>query len=119
MGTKLHIIGYIACRLCSWSIFIDHSNTLGAELKYPHDIILIQVYSFLIFLSYRLELCSDEVDVQAAFYNMFVNLTHYQIILHFDALKICSCGKHCEKRRKDRTHNQQVMGPTHSPVSHP
>ena len=26
-------------------------------------------------------------------------LTHYHIMLHFDALKIYSCGKHCEKRR--------------------
>ena len=59
------------------------------------------------------------MDVQAAFYNLFKNLTHYQTILDFDALKIYSSGKHCEKRRKDRTHNQQVMGPTHSPVSHP
>ena len=26
-------------------------------------------------------------------------LTHYHTIPHFDALKINSCGKHCEKRR--------------------
>ena len=26
-------------------------------------------------------------------------LTHYHTILHFDALKIYSCGKDCEKRR--------------------
>ena len=26
-------------------------------------------------------------------------LTHYHTMLHFDALKIYSCGKHCEKRR--------------------
>ena len=26
-------------------------------------------------------------------------LTHYHTIPHFDTLKICSCGKHCEKRR--------------------
>ena len=26
-------------------------------------------------------------------------LTHYHTILHFDALKIYSCGKQCEKRR--------------------
>ena len=26
-------------------------------------------------------------------------LTHCNTILHFDALKIYSCGKHCEKRR--------------------
>ena len=26
-------------------------------------------------------------------------LTHYHTVLHFDALKIYSCGKHCEKRR--------------------
>ena len=26
--------------------------------------------------------------------------THYQTIVHFDALKINSCGKHCEKREK-------------------
>ena len=26
-------------------------------------------------------------------------LTHYHTMPHFDALKIYSCGKHCEKRR--------------------
>ena len=26
-------------------------------------------------------------------------LTHYHTIPHFEALKIYSCGKHCEKRR--------------------
>ena len=26
-------------------------------------------------------------------------LTHYQTVPHFDAVKIYSCGKHCEKRR--------------------
>ena len=26
-------------------------------------------------------------------------LTHYHTMLYFDALKIYSCGKHCEKRR--------------------
>ena len=26
-------------------------------------------------------------------------LTHYHTMLHFDAIKINSCGKHCEKRR--------------------
>ena len=26
-------------------------------------------------------------------------LTHYHTMHHFDALKIFSCGKHCEKRR--------------------
>ena len=26
-------------------------------------------------------------------------LTHYHTMLHFDALKIYSCGKHCEKKR--------------------
>ena len=26
-------------------------------------------------------------------------LTHYHTMLHFDALKIYSCGKHCEERR--------------------
>ena len=26
-------------------------------------------------------------------------LTNYHTMLHFDALKIYSCGKHCEKRR--------------------
>ena len=26
-------------------------------------------------------------------------LTHYHTLRHFDALKIYSCGKHCEKRR--------------------
>ena len=29
----------------------------------------------------------------------FFFLTNYHIMLHFDALKIYSCGKHCEKRR--------------------
>ena len=28
-----------------------------------------------------------------------LNLTHYYTVLHFDALKIYSCGKHFEKRR--------------------
>ena len=27
------------------------------------------------------------------------SLTHYHTMLHFDTLKIYSCGKHCEKRR--------------------
>ena len=26
-------------------------------------------------------------------------LTRYDIMMHFGALKICSCGKHCEKSR--------------------
>ena len=31
---------------------------------------------------------------------LFANaLTHYHIMPHFDALKIYTCGKHCEKRR--------------------
>ena len=30
---------------------------------------------------------------------VFSTLTHYQTVPHFDALKIYSCGKHCEKRR--------------------
>ena len=29
----------------------------------------------------------------------FFSLTHYHTMPHFDALKIYSCGKHCEKRR--------------------
>ena len=35
-----------------------------------------------------------------AFVHMLIQeLTHYHTILHFDALKIYSFGKHCEKRR--------------------
>ena len=30
---------------------------------------------------------------------VWLGLTHYHTILHFDALKIYSCGEHCEKRR--------------------
>ena len=32
------------------------------------------------------------------FYNFVVCLTHYHTMPHFDALKICRCGKHCKKR---------------------
>ena len=31
--------------------------------------------------------------------HMHLYLTHYHTMPHFDALKIYSCGKHCEKRR--------------------
>ena len=31
---------------------------------------------------------------------MVKGLTHYHTVPHFDALKICSCRKHSEKRRK-------------------
>ena len=31
--------------------------------------------------------------------HVFTALTHYHKMPHFDALKIYSCGKHCEKRR--------------------
>ena len=31
--------------------------------------------------------------------HQFVILTHYHTMPHFDALKIYSCGKHCEERR--------------------
>ena len=30
---------------------------------------------------------------------MVKSLTHYHKMLHFDALKMFSCRKHCEKRR--------------------
>ena len=38
------------------------------------------------------ELCADTP-------NAFSLLTHYRTVPHSDALKIYSCGKHCEKRR--------------------
>ena len=39
--------------------------------------------------------------ITGSLYTKFVAnaLTNYHTILHFDALKIYSCGKHCEKRR--------------------
>ena len=38
-----------------------------------------------------------------AVYNVLAerDLTHYHAIPHFDALKIYSCEKHCEKRRNN------------------
>ena len=33
------------------------------------------------------------------FCKLVFELTHYHTMPHFDALKIYSCGKHCEKRR--------------------
>ena len=36
-------------------------------------------------------------------------LTHYHTMPHFDALKIYSCGKHCEKRRKCLLRNKQFL----------
>ena len=30
---------------------------------------------------------------------LYIHLTHYHTMPHFDALKINSCGKHCENRR--------------------
>ena len=38
----------------------------------------------------------------------FVELTHYRTMPHFDALKICSSGKHCDKRRNCM---QQAISP--------
>ena len=38
-------------------------------------------------------------------YSFAVLLTHYHPIPHFHALKLYSCGKHCEKRRICFSHN--------------
>ena len=38
-------------------------------------------------------------------------LTHYHTAPHFDALKICSCGKHCEKRRNSHNIFKQLFNP--------
>ena len=36
-------------------------------------------------------------------------LTHYHTMPHFDELKIYSCGKHCEKRKKIACNKQFLL----------
>ena len=52
-----------------------------------------------IFIELQIVVCKLSIwkSLKFVVWETVKELTHYHTILHFDAPKICSCGKHCEK----------------------
>ena len=84
-----------------------HLATIGCSLcfnSYPSE---NELQSFLCFFQSPFPQLFLYNEKQCHYNNNFVDgvykkhplLTHYHTMLHFDALKIYSCRKHCEKRR--------------------
>ena len=72
----------------NWNLIWEGSKILWGKIE---EMMVTSIFSFScnVFKSFSLTFVKSQCCV----------FTHYHTMPHFDALKIYSCGKHCEKRR--------------------